>query len=74
MEIGFFAFNASSGISMVENQKVIGLQIMKINLALKLIRKLKISIFILPISRWIGIGDNKVTGDAIESISLSSSL
>lgn len=76
MEIGFFAFNASSGISMVEKSKSDWIanyenSIWLLNL---LESSDKFKYFLLPISRWLGSGNNKVTGDAIESISLSSSL
>ena len=68
MEIGFFAFNASSGISMVEKSKSDWIanyenSIWLLNL---LESSDKFQYLLLPISRWIGSGDNKVTGDAIE--------
>jgi len=76
MEIGFFAFNSSSGISMVKKSK--SEWIANYNNSLWLLENLEkaysFDYFLLPISRWIGSGKSNVTGDAIESISLASSL
>lgn len=76
MEIGFFAFNSSSGISMVEKSKSKWIANYKnILWLLDLLEKAQtFPYLLLPISRWIGSGHNKVTGDAIESTSLASIL
>lgn len=76
MEIGFFAFNSSSGISMVQKSKSDWVANYKNSIWLldNLESMNKFDYFLLPISRWIGSGSNNVTGDAIESISLASSL
>jgi hypothetical protein len=76
MEIGFFSFNSSSGSSMVEKSKSEWIaNYENIIWLLNLIEKAeKFPYMLLPISRWIGSGNKKVTGDAIESISLSSTL
>ena len=76
MELGFFAFNSSSGISMVEKSKSEWISNFDNSLwLLELLENSKsFDYFLLPISRWVGSGSKKVTGDAIESIALSSAL
>ena len=67
MEIGFFSFNSSSGSSMVEKSKSEWIaNYENIIWLLNLIEKAEAFPYtLLPISRWIGSGNKKVTGDAI---------
>lgn len=76
MEIGFFAFNSSSGISMVKKSKSdwIANYVNSLWLLETLEKANSFDYFLLPISRWIGSGKSNITGDALESISLASSL
>jgi len=76
MQIGYFAFNASNGISMVNRDNT--LWEAKYENFLWLIKEIeKIDydkLFLLPIARWIGSGKEKLTGDAVETTSLASIL
>ena len=76
MQIGYFAFNASNGISMINRDNT--LWEAKYENFLWLIKEIeKIDydkLFLLPIARWIGSGKEKLTGDAVETTSLASIL
>ncbi len=76
MQIGYFAFNASNGISMVKKDKT--LWHANYENFLWLIREIENinydKLFLLPIARWVGSGKDNLTGDAVETTSLASVL
>lgn len=76
MQIGYFAFNASNGISMVKKDK--SFWHANYENFLWLINQIETidydRLFLLPIARWIGSGKENLTGDAVETTSLASLL